>query len=329
MLLYSIRRLLASFLVLLASSFLVFVLVAQTVDPLAQYRTRQPPPPPQFFEQKRQELGLDQPILVRYWHWLTGVLHGDFGNNISGNPVRPDLFERLGVTARMVIAAMLLAIVLAVIVGVVTAVRRNKPVDYVSTIISYILIALPVFWFAVLLKTFVAIKVNQWVGHTILYTASEESPGISLYGTPAEIFKDRLQHLVLPTIALAGITYAAWSRFQRASMLDVMGSEYMRFARAKGLPWRKVLVKHGLRNALIPTTTVVALGLGTIFGGAIITETVFNWNGMGRYLTQNGLGQQDLNVVLGWLIVSAFFIVLFNLIADLLYAVLDPRIRLS
>jgi len=329
MLLYSIRRLLASFLVLLASSFLVFVLVAQTVDPLAQYRTRQPPPPPEFFAQKRQELGLDQPILVRYWHWLTGILHGDFGNNISGNPVRPDLFERLGVTARMVIAAMLLAIVLAVIVGVVTAVRKDKPVDYVATIISYVLIALPVFWFAVLLKTFVAIKVNEWVGHTVLYTASEESPGISLYGTPAEVFKDRLQHLVLPTIALAGITYAAWSRFQRASMLDVMSSEYMRFARAKGLPWRKVLVKHGLRNALIPTTTVVALGLGTIFGGAIITETVFNWNGMGRYLTQNGLGQQDLNVVLGWLIVSAFFIVLFNLIADLLYAVLDPRIRLS
>jgi peptide/nickel transport system permease protein len=329
MLLYSIRRLLASVLVLLASSFLVFVLVAQTVDPLQQYRTRQPPPPPQFFEQKREELGLNDPILLRYWHWLTGVLHGDFGNNINGNPVRPDLFERLGVTARMVIAAMLLAVVLAVIVGVITAVRRNKPVDYVSTIISYILIALPIFWFAVLLKTFVAIKVNEWVGHTILYTASEESPGISLYGTTGEIFKDRLQHLVLPTIALAAITYAGWSRFQRASMLDVMSSEYMRFARAKGLPWRKVLVKHGLRNALIPTTTVVALTIGAIFGGAIITETVFNWNGMGRYLTQNGLGQSDLNVVLGWLIVSAFFIVLFNLIADLLYAVLDPRIRLS
>jgi glutathione transport system permease protein len=329
MLLYSIRRLLASILVLVASSALVFVLVANTVDPLAQYRTRQPPPPPQFFEQKRQELGLDKPILIRYWDWLTGVLHGDFGNNINSAPVRPDLFSRLGVTARMVIAAMLLAIVLAVIVGVLTAVRRNKPIDYVATIISYILIALPVFWFAVLLKTFVAIKFNEWVGHTVLYTASEESPGISLYGTRGEIFKDRLQHLVLPTIALAAITYAAWSRFQRASMLDVMGSEYMRFARAKGLPWRKVLVKHGLRNALIPTTTVVALTIGTIFGGAIITETVFNWNGMGRYLTQNGLGQSDLNVVLGWLIVSAFFIVLFNLIADLLYAVLDPRIRLS
>lgn len=329
MLLYSIRRLLASALVLLASSALVFVLTAQTVDPLSVYRTRQPPPSQIFLAQKRAELGLDQPILQRYWDWLTGVLHGDFGNNINGVPVGPVLFQKLGVTSRMVAAAMILAIVLAVVVGVVTAVRKNKASDYVATIVSYILIALPVFWFAVLLKVFVAIKFNELVGKTILYTASEESPGISQYGTASEIFKDRFQHLVLPTIALAAITYAAWSRFQRASMLDVMSSEYMRFARAKGLPYRKVLVKHGLRNALIPTTTVVALGIGAIFGGAIITETVFNWNGMGRYLTQDGLGQNDLNVVTGWLIVSSFFIVLFNLIADLLYAVLDPRIRLS
>ena len=329
MLLYSIRRLLASVLVLIASSFLVFVLTAKTVDPLSVYRTRQPPPSPIFIEQKRQELGLDEPILQRYWDWLTGVLHGNFGNNINGVPVGPVLFQKLGVTSRMVAAAMILAIVLAVIVGVVTAVRKNKASDYVATIISYVLIALPVFWFAVLLKVFVAIKFNELVGKTILYTASEESPGISSFGTTGEIFKDRFQHLVLPTIALAAITYAAWSRFQRASMLDVMGSEYMRFARAKGLPYRKVLLKHGLRNALIPTTTVVALGIGAIFGGAIITETVFNWNGMGRYLTQDGLGQNDLNVVTGWLIVSSFFIVLFNLIADLLYAVLDPRIRLS
>jgi peptide/nickel transport system permease protein len=329
MLLYTVRRIFASILVLLASSVLVFVLVAQTVDPLAQFRTRQPLPPPEFFEQQRQALGLDKPILVRYWDWLTGVVQGDFGNNIAGNPVADTIWVRLGVTARMVILAMILAVVLAVVVGVVTAVRKNKPSDYIATIISYILIALPVFWFAVLLKTFVAIKINEWVGQTILYTASEESPGISLYESGWPLLKDRLQHLVLPTIALALISYAAWSRFQRASMLDVMSSEYMRFARAKGLPYRKVLLKHGLRNALIPTTTVVALGLGAIFGGAIITETVFNWNGMGRYLTQDGLGQNDLNVVLAWLIVSSFFIVLFNLIADLLYAVLDPRIRLS
>jgi peptide/nickel transport system permease protein len=329
MLLYSIRRLLASALVLLASSAGVFVLVARTVDPLSVYRQKQPPVSAAFLAQKTEELGLNKPIAQRYWDWLTGVVHGNFGNDINGVPIEPVLFQKLGVTARMVVAAMVLAVVLAVIVGVVTAVRRNKASDYVATIISYILIALPVFWFAVLLKVFVAIKVNELVGKTILYTASEESPGISQYGTASEIFKDRFQHLVLPTIALAAITYAAWSRFQRASMLDVMSSEYMRFARAKGLPYRKVLLKHGLRNALIPTTTIIAIGVGGIFGGAIITETVFNWNGMGRYLTQDGLGQNDINVVTGWLIVSAFFIVLFNLVADLLYAVLDPRIRLS
>jgi peptide/nickel transport system permease protein len=329
MLLYTVRRMLASLLVLLASSVLVFVLTASTVDPLAQYRTRQPLPPPQFFAQKREELGLDKPIFSRYWEWLTGVLHGDFGNNINGTPVRGELFARLAVTSRMVITAMVLAIILAIVVGVLTAVRRNKASDYIATTISYVLIALPVFWFAVLLKEFVAIRFNELIGTNILYTQGEESAGLSLYAHGWELWKDRLGHLVLPTISLAALSYAAWSRFQRASMLDVMSSEFMRFGRAKGLPYRRVLIKHGLRNALIPLTTVVAIGVGAIFGGAVITERVFNWNGMGRYFIEDGLGQSDLNVVLGWLIVTAFFVVVFNLIADLLYAVLDPRIRLS
>jgi peptide/nickel transport system permease protein len=329
MLLYTIRRLLGSVLVLLASSLLVFVLAASTVDPLAQFRTRQPLPPPEFFAQKRAELGLDKPVLLRYWDWLTGVLRGDFGKSIGGSDIGPTLFTRLGVTARMVVGAMILAVVLAVVVGVITAVRKNKLSDYVFTTISYVLIALPVFWFAVLLKEFVAIRFNELIGDQILYTQGEESAGISLYASGWELWQDRLLHLILPTISLAALNFAAWSRFQRASMLDVMSSEYMRFGRAKGVPYRRVLIKHGLRNALIPLTTVVAINIGLIFSGAVITERVFNWNGMGRYFLEDGLGQSDLNVVLGWLIVTAFFVVLFNLIADLLYAVLDPRIRLS
>ncbi|MCZ2804250.1 ABC transporter permease [Modestobacter sp. VKM Ac-2983] len=134
---------------------------------------------------------------------------------------------------------------------------------------------------------------------------------------------------MLPTISLAALSFAAWSRFQRAAMLDVLGSDYMRLARAKGLTYRRTVLKHGLRNALIPLTTVVALGVGTLFGGAVITETVFVWHGMGEYLLSNGIDQEDINVVLGWLLVSAVFIVVFNLVADILYAVLDPRIRLS
>ncbi len=329
MLLYSVRRLLSSVLVLVASSVLVFAMAAGTADPLAVYRTRQPPPPPEFFIAKSHEYGLDQSVPVRYWHWLVNIIQGDFGKNLDGQAIRPELFHRLLVTGRMVTAAMILAIMLAVVVGVLTAVRAHKFSDYFFTTIAYMLIALPVFWFAVLLKEFVAIRFNDLIGKQVLFTLGEQSPAIDTYAHGWELWTDRLGHLVLPTISLAALSFAAWSRFQRASMLDVMNSDYMRLGRAKGLPYRKVLIKHGLRNALIPLTTVVALGVGAILGGAVLTERVFNWHGMGDYLINDGIGQQDTNVILAWLMLSAVFVVLFNLVADLLYAVLDPRIRLS
>jgi glutathione transport system permease protein len=326
---FTIRRILASVLVLLASSFLVFALCAASFDPLAQYFSRNPRPPQEFFDQLRERLGLNDNFFVRYWHWLSGAVHGDFGLTVNGTPVADQLPGRLMVTGRMIIAATVIAIVLAIIVGVIGAVRQYKPSDYTFTFIAYILIALPTFWFAALLKEFVAGGVNDLFGSQVLYTIGEETPGLSLYASGWELWSDRLGHLVLPTISLALLSFAAWSRFQRASMLDVLGSDYMRLARAKGLTYRRTVLKHGLRNALIPLTTVVALGIGTLFGGAVITETVFVWHGMGEYLLQDGIKDNDTNVVLGWLLVSAVFVVLFNLIADILYAVLDPRIRLS
>ncbi len=325
---FTLRRILSSILVLLASSLLVFSLAVASFDPIAAFRTRQPPPPPEFFQNLRDEYSLDDPFFVRYWSWLSGVVTGDFGESNFGTPVGPELMQRLGVTARMVVAAMVLAVLLAILVGVLTAVRQYKPEDYFFTFLTYVLIALPTFWFAALLKEFVAIQFNDLVGERILYTLGEESPGIALYGGTAEIFWDRIGHLILPTISLAALSYAAWSRYQRATMLDVLGSDYMRLARAKGLPYRRALVRHGLRNALIPLTTVVALGVGAIMGGAVITEQVFVWHGMGEYLLAS-IRSSDLNPVLGWMIVAAFFVIGFNLIADLLYAVLDPRIRLN
>jgi peptide/nickel transport system permease protein len=326
---FTIRRIVASALVLVVSSFLVFALCAASFDPLAKYYARNPLPPPSFFAHERQVLGLDQPFFLRYFHWLGGAVTGNFGNDINGQPVTDQLWPRLMVTGRLIIAAVVIAVVLAVIVGVLGAVRQYRPSDYVMTFIVYLLIALPTFWFAALLKEYVAGGINRVFGHQVVYTLGEETPGLGLYGTSGEIWADRIGHLVLPTISLALLSFAAWSRFQRASMLDVLGSDYMRLARAKGLTYRRTVWKHGLRNALIPTTTVVALGVGTLFGGAVITETVFVWHGMGEYLLQDGIGQNDVNVVLGWLLVSAFFVVAFNLIADLLYAVLDPRIRLA
>lgn len=329
MLFFTIRRVIASVLVLLASSFLVFALCAASFDPLSRYYTLQPRPPEAFFDNLREKLGLNDNFFVRYWHWLTGAITGDFGETVNGTPVADQLFQRLGVTARLITAAIIIAVILAIIVGVIGAVRQYKASDYAFTFLAYLLIALPTFWFAALLKEFVAVGINDWSGSQVLFTIGEETPALGLYASGWELWADRLGHLVLPTISLALLSFAAWSRFQRAAMLDVLSSDYMRLARAKGLTYRRAVVKHGLRNALIPLTTVVALGIGSLFGGAIITEQVFVWNGMGRYLLEDGIHDNDINVVLGWLLVSAVFVVVFNLIADILYAVLDPRIRLS
>jgi peptide/nickel transport system permease protein len=214
---------------------------------------------------------------------------------------------------------------------VLTAVRQHKLSDYVSTTISYVLISLPVFWFATLLKQFLVIETNHYLfgGHHILWTAGETDTAVQLFGTAREQIIDRIEHMILPTISLAALNFAAWSRFQRSSMLDVMNADYMRLARAKGIPYGRVLLRHGLRNALIPVTTVIAINVGAILGGAVLTEKVFVWNGMGVYLTDNAIGQQDVNVLLAWLMVSATFVIAANLAADLFYAVLDPRIRLS
>ena len=329
MLFFTIRRVIASVLVLLASSFLVFALCAASFDPLSRYYTLQPRPPEAFFDNMREKLGLNDNFFVRYWHWLSGVITGDFGESVNGTPVADQLFQRLGVTARLITAAIIIAVILAIVVGVIGAVRQYKASDYAFTFLAYLLIALPTFWFAALLKEFVSVGINDWSGSQVLFTIGEETPALGLYASGWELWADRLGHLVLPTISLALLSFAAWSRFQRAAMLDVLSSDYMRLARAKGLTYRRAVVKHGLRNALIPLTTVVALWIGSLFGGAIITEQVFVWNGMGRYLLEDGIHDNDINVVLGWLLVSAVFVVLFNLIADILYAVLDPRIRLS
>jgi peptide/nickel transport system permease protein len=181
-----------------------------------------------------------------------------------------------------------------------------------------------VFWLAALLKEYGAIRLNKLFGEQVVYTVGAETPNLT--GGFGARLADWAGHLVLPTIALALISFAAWSRYQRATMLDVLGSDYIRLARAKGLSRSRVMTRHALRNALIPLVTVVAIDIGAVFGGAVITERVFSWQGMGALLVQ-GVQTYDVNVLLAWLMVTSILVVLFNLIADVLYAVLDPRIR--
>lgn len=321
---YALRRLLVSVPLLLISSMIVYALVHFAGDPLADLKGRNPAVPEAVLDQRRRLLGLDKSLPEQYWNWLTGILQGDFGPSIKGIDIGADLSRRLGVTLRMVVLAMLIAVVLAVIVGVLSAVKQYSRLDYTATLLGFVALSMPVFWLAALLKEFLAIRINDALGRTVVYTIGDSTP--NLVGGFGTKLADSAGHLVLPTVALAAISYAEWSRYQRSSMLDVLNSDYIRLARAKGLSRSRVLVRHALRCALIPITTVVALGVGAILGGAVITERVFAWHGMGEMLLSS-VNDQDVNRLLAWLMVSAVIVVVFNLIADLLYAFLDPRIR--
>jgi peptide/nickel transport system permease protein len=326
MLAYSIRRILIAIPVLLVASMIVFALTLLTGDPVEEkYAGRNPPVPQQTIDNERARLHLDDPLVVQYGNWLKNlVLHGDFGPSITAtNDIGEDLARRTLVTLRLVIFAMALALVLAVISGVVSATKQYSWIDYILTFFGFLFLAMPAFWTAVLLKQG-ALAVNEATGRRTFFTigarSDETAPGA--FNTVSDIFG----HMILPTISLALITYAAWSRFQRSSMLEVLNSDYIRLARSKGLSPRRVLVKHALRTALIPMTTVSALTIAAVIGGAVVTETVFEWQGLGKYLVDS-IGTRDRYAILGLLLVTGFMVIVGNLIADILYGVLDPRIR--
>ena len=322
---YILRRCLAGLVTLLVASFLVFLLVAVSGDPLATLKAN-PHISPATIEAARHQLHLDQPLLERYWTWLTGMLHGSFGTSTTGQDVASQLGTRLLVTLRMVVPATILAAIVAILIGVVSAVKQYSILDHTMTGLAYLFYSTPVFVVAILLKDFFAVKVNSAAGHTVLYTIGQNTPGTTgAWG----VFTDSLQHTILPVVTLALVTYAGWSRYQRASMLDVLNADYVRLARAKGLSPRRVLYVHTLRNALIPITTVIALDFATIIGGALITEIAFGWEGMGKFLLGGLTGpiSPDVYVVQAWLMVAATAVIAFNIIADLIYGLLDPRIR--
>ncbi|GAA2680780.1 ABC transporter permease [Nonomuraea recticatena] len=321
---YTFRRLLISIPVIVASTFVVFLLVTMSGDPLANLKGRNPPPSPQVIAVEEHRLHLDQPVLQRYWTWMTGVVRGDFGPSVRTNlDIGHEIAARFGVTLRLIAVAVVLALLLAVVVGVLSAVKQYSSIDYGFTFAAFLFLSMPSFWFAVLLKQG-GISLNQLVGDQVVYTIGEKSVVVD-GGVWAQL-ADAAGHMVLPTISLALISFGAWSRFQRASMLDVLNSDYVLFARAKGLTRRRVVVRHALRTALIPMTTVTALDFASLISGAVITETVFQWRGLGDFLVSS-INQRDAYAVLAWLLVVAVAVIVFNLIADLLYALLDPRIR--
>jgi peptide/nickel transport system permease protein len=325
MLAFAVRRILVSIPVLLVASFIVFALGAFSASPLAPLLAKNPPASPTVIAAETTRLHLDQSLVPRFFSWLGGLLfHGDFGPSVvATRDLGAELGDRFLITLRLIALAMVIALVLAVLIGVLSAVRQYSVGDYTATFLGFLFLAMPSFWLAILLKQ-AGVQFNLAAGGQVLYTIGDSSVPAPK-GAWAQI-TDVLGHMVLPTIALALISYASWSRFQRASMLEVLNSDYLRLARSKGLPQRTVMVRHGLRTALIPLTTVTALDLASIIGGAVVTETVFQWHGMGDFLLR-AIREQDVYATASWLLITAVVVILFNLIADLLYAVLDPRIR--
>lgn len=319
MLAYIARRLAYSIPVLLIASFLLFAFVRATFDPTARLRTSRDP---NAIARERARLGLDRPVVVQYKNFIVRFVQGDWGESSrTRERVYPMIRRALWGTVQLIFWGVLVAALLAVSIGVLSAVRQYSIADYAFTSLSFLGLAMPPFWFGLIAIQFLAVYPKDWfnLAETPLFF-------VGLQSVDKSGFVDYARHLALPVLTLTVQIVAAWSRYERASMLDALNADYVRAAKAKGLSPRAVIFRHAFRNALMPLVTVMALDIGALFGGLIITEAIFTVPGMGR-LFIDSLIQGDADVLVVWTLITAAFVVAFNLLADILYGVLDPRVR--
>jgi peptide/nickel transport system permease protein len=319
---YILRRLLYSLVVLVAASFLVFTMVSAAGDPMSELRLN-PLISEETLQRQAEEKHLNDPIPVRYVYWVKEAVTDKFGTPLFVNePIWDDLKRVIPHTLALVLAAELISLLIGVSIGIYSAIKQYSVFDYAATTFSFLGFAMPVFWLALMLQIAVTNLFLAW--HVrIFYTSGLSSPDP---GTGLHWLLDRAQHLAIPVLVLCVLNMAVYSRFMRASLLEVVNTDYVRTARAKGLTEQRVTMRHAVRNALIPVVTLAALNFGALIGGAIITEQIFQLDGMGNYFIQN-LFSQDVYPIMAWLMITAIAIIIFNLIADILYGVLDPRVR--
>ncbi|HWK44482.1 MAG TPA: ABC transporter permease [Stellaceae bacterium] len=262
------------------------------------------------------QLGLDRALPIQYAEWLRLMLTGDWGRSYRDHqPVLAIIGSHLGATVELMLTSLILAVLLGCWIGVVSAVRRHSWFDTIATVGSMVALSIPTFWFGFIVIYIFSVTL-EWLPAGNRYTIGDGS------------FADHLHHLIAPALVLALVSTASWSRYMRSSMLDVINQDYIRTARSKGLPESRILYRHIVRNALLPMITIAGLQLPTLLGGALVTETVFTWPGMGR-LFLDSIGYRDYPTVMGVLMFTATLVLLGSLLADIFYGVADPRIRLN
>jgi peptide/nickel transport system permease protein len=301
----------------------VFLIVRSTTSPLAALRTN-PRVSAEAITKYKHDLGLDRSGYQQYTTWLANFVRGNWGTSlITGRAVAPDIRESLTNSVTLGIIAFVLSLIIGLSIGMFSAVRQYSVFDYLGTGTAFVGLSIPVFWFALILQIVFGLYLTNWLhlSEPIFFTAGLFSPGSEGFD-----IVDRIRHLALPVMVLAVQEVALYSRYMRTGMLEVLNSDYLRTARAKGLPERRVILGHAMRNALIPLVSVAAIDVGALAGGLIVTETIFAWPGMG-VLFISAMRDGDYAVVLPWMMVVVTFVIAFNLIADVMYAVLDPRIR--
>ena len=319
---FVVRRLITAVVVVLLATIVVFALVSARGDPLQDLRHR-PGVSQITLHNLEREYHLDESRPAQYAHWLGNFVQGDWGESFrSQRPVTDMVWRATWNTFLLVGTALVLSVLLALIIGVVSAVRQYSVFDHAATSFSYFGFSMPDFFFALLLQLFVIVVLHEQLGTDVLYVQGKYSVG------QQGDFVNLIEHMVLPVAVLMLTSVAAWSRYQRDSMLEVLHTDYVRTAKAKGVPRRQVIRRHALRNALIPFITVVAIDAGVLLGGVVVVEYVFSWPGLGL-LFYDALKASDYPVILAWMAVATVFVVLWNLLADILYAALDPRIRVS
>ena len=307
---FLVRRLVGTLPLVIGVSIIIFgILQAIPGGPLAVYLDN-PYITARDIALIKHQLGLDRPLYVQYARWFGAYAVGHWGISYSsGEPVARLVFDRVPATLLLMGTSFLLAMLFALTTGVYSAVRQYSAFDYAVTVCSFLGISMPVFWFGLMLQLLLAVHLG-WLP-------------VAGFGTSG--WPDVARHLVLPSVVLAMFTAGRWSRFTRAGVLEVLHQDYIRTARAKGLAERRVVFRHALRNSLIPVVTVVALDLAGLVSGAVVTETVFAWPGMGSLLIQS-ISNVDYPTLLAILMLSSFAIITSNLLADVLYSLLDPRI---